>query len=1283
VKSRFSAPDVRAMVRDLRGRVIGRRVVNVYDIDSKTYLIKLAVPGESEKVVLLLESGIRFHSTKYDRDKSDMPSGFSMKLRKHIRAKRLEDVAQLGVDRVVDFRFGSGDNCNHIILEMYAGGNIILTDDKYEILALLRTHKFEENVATAVKELYPIEHATTMLSDESSGALGTGGLTARSSPAELLGWLEGQGKALLKEGDKKKARKLTLKLVLMNRGSGLAAYGSEIIHHCVLWAGLEPGRKAVSSEPLSEAEATRLVLSMEEAARLYRALDTPGQPGFIAHRGLVTLEDGTSVPKYDDVLPLALLQHQTETGQAQGGAQGGVGAEKGLSEWPSFDEAVDEYFKKVEEQKLVVAADSAESAIKQRVEKIRADQHSRLEALAQAEHKAMRKAQLLEQRFKDVDKVLLVLNSALESGVGWDALSDYVAAQQEAGNPFALMVHQLRLETSTVVVLLEDDEASSSEPAAAVELALDKSAMANAREMFAAMKAARLKKEKTEVAALRVVEVAEKQSLDALKQHHSKRELKAVRKAYWFEKFNWFITSENYLVLAGKDAQQNDLLVKKYLQTGDAYVHADLHGAASCVLRNKDPKGLTPLSPLALHEAGCMTVCRSQAWKSKMMASAWWVHAHQVSKTAPTGEYLSTGSFMIRGKKNFLASVPLEMGLAVLFKVGEEFVAHHLDERRERTLADQPENEAANPAERSCDKGRDKSSDRGSERAGPGQGKVVESVVKVEEKASKQQRREQRDLKLAQAQADAASSKDRSAQEEVQEEVQEEDQEGDQDEAESGAGQDQAAQAEDGPPQDEDGSSEGSGAGGNQENGLEESPREGAAQGLQPEGPRDEPCEAGGRSQGQDASQNTSSSSFVTPRERKLMKKRGVSLEQLRAEEAQRRADAPAAEPQQAKAAAEAEKTKAEKAKSEAAKAGSRGLAPNEVKGSKVEARESGKRGKKGKAKRVAAKYRDMDEEDLEMHRIAVGHAKLEVSDEEEGGSEAVPGTGSAEERKRREEQIQTLLRGDQSAALASLPARVASVLSSLEAQGFLGLQELDAFELRGLGALGEAQGLAAVHAFKDADLKRIGNKSGLLSGIMRRLTRDRPDPPSGEGGCGGGEGGGGEGSREGGGGEGEGDDQGLDAGKSESSRAHKRRMEAEMKKLLEEEGFMEAAPGSEGHAASAGSYVAELNQLTGLPRSTLGAADELLFAVVVCAPYASVAKYKYRCKLTPGVGKKGKAGKQALELFCRMKECTGREKDLLKMVSDNEVVQTIIGDVKVQSSRWVGIARVFIHCVN
>lgn len=84
----------------------------------------------------------------------------------------------------------------------------------------------------------------------------------------------------------------------------------------------------------------------------------------------------------------------------------------------------------------------------------------------------------------------------------------------------------------------------------------------------------------------------------------------AVRKSYWFEKFHWFITTENYLVVGGRDMQQNEQLVKRYLKPGDAYLHADIHGAASCILKNKDPKGLAPLSPLALQEASCMTVCR-------------------------------------------------------------------------------------------------------------------------------------------------------------------------------------------------------------------------------------------------------------------------------------------------------------------------------------------------------------------------------------------------------------------------------------------------------------------------------------------------------------------------------------------------------------------------------------------------------------------------------------------------------------------------------------------------
>lgn len=47
-------------------------------------------------------------------------------------------------------------------MELYANGNIILTDGNYGILALLRSHQFEEDVAIKVNEIYPMAFATSM-----------------------------------------------------------------------------------------------------------------------------------------------------------------------------------------------------------------------------------------------------------------------------------------------------------------------------------------------------------------------------------------------------------------------------------------------------------------------------------------------------------------------------------------------------------------------------------------------------------------------------------------------------------------------------------------------------------------------------------------------------------------------------------------------------------------------------------------------------------------------------------------------------------------------------------------------------------------------------------------------------------------------------------------------------------------------------------------------------------------------------------------------------------------
>lgn len=119
--------------------------------------------------------------------------------------------------------------------------------------------------------------------------------------------------------------------------------------------------------------------------------------------------------------------------------------------------------------------------------------------------------------------------------------------------------------------------------------------------------------------------------------------------------------------------------------TGDLYVHADLHGATSVIIKN--PTG-QPVPPKTLNEAGCMAVSYSAAWEARIVTSAWWVHHSQVSKTAPTGEYLTTGSFMIRGKKNFLPPCYLIMGFGFMFKLDETCIENHLNERRVRTVED-------------------------------------------------------------------------------------------------------------------------------------------------------------------------------------------------------------------------------------------------------------------------------------------------------------------------------------------------------------------------------------------------------------------------------------------------------------------------------------------------------------------------------------------------------------------------------------------------------------------
>lgn len=123
---------------------------------------------------------------------------------------------------------------------------------------------------------------------------------------------------------------------------------------------------------------------------------------------------------------------------------------------------------------------------------------------------------------------------------------------------------------------------------------------------------------------------------------------------------------------------QSELLYRRYLNKGDIFIHADLEGALPIVVKNRPGNPDAPISPSTLSQAGTMCVSTSAAWDSKAVMSAWWVNANQVTKTAASGGgILPTGSFEVKGEKNFLAPSQLVLGFAILFQVSQESVRNH------------------------------------------------------------------------------------------------------------------------------------------------------------------------------------------------------------------------------------------------------------------------------------------------------------------------------------------------------------------------------------------------------------------------------------------------------------------------------------------------------------------------------------------------------------------------------------------------------------------------------
>jgi predicted ribosome quality control (RQC) complex YloA/Tae2 family protein len=135
-----------------------------------------------------------------------------------------------------------------------------------------------------------------------------------------------------------------------------------------------------------------------------------------------------------------------------------------------------------------------------------------------------------------------------------------------------------------------------------------------------------------------------------------------IRKVDWYDKYHWILTSDGLLSIGGRDAKQNEKIVRKYLTDNDIFMHADIAGASVFIIKCD---GKIP-SEKSLYEVATLAACYSRGWREGFGSlDVFWVYGRQVSKKAPAGEYLGLGSFMIYGEKNYLKNIKLELALGV------------------------------------------------------------------------------------------------------------------------------------------------------------------------------------------------------------------------------------------------------------------------------------------------------------------------------------------------------------------------------------------------------------------------------------------------------------------------------------------------------------------------------------------------------------------------------------------------------------------------------------------
>jgi predicted ribosome quality control (RQC) complex YloA/Tae2 family protein len=474
-----------------------------------------------------------------------------------------------------------------VFLEFFASGNIILTDKELKILVLFRSvTQGDGQEEQRVGLLYSLGNRQNY-----------GGIPPLSKERLREALQRSADTADDVQAAERRQKKKTADTLRKTLAVSITEFPPILVDHVMRATEFDSTLKPAEILK-NEALVDHLMRSLQEAQRVVQDITgSKTSKGYIiAKRGnedLSSTDTGViqdeKYPKnliYNDFHPFRPRQFEDDPSCI-------------FLEFDGFNKTVDEFFSSIEGQKLEARLHEKESVAKRKLEAARNGHGQRVGALQEVQELNSRKASAIEANVERVQEAMDAVNGLIAQSMDWIEIGKLIELQQKRHNPVAAIIKlPLKLHENTITLLLAEEEfdgdsdcdyttdsdvsdSESEQPndsktaktdnRLSIDINLGISPWSNAREYYDEKRSAAVKEQKTLQSSAKALKSTEQKIAQELKKglKQEKAVLRPLRQQMWFEKFIWFFSSDGYLVLGGRDAQQNEILYKKYLRKGD------------------------------------------------------------------------------------------------------------------------------------------------------------------------------------------------------------------------------------------------------------------------------------------------------------------------------------------------------------------------------------------------------------------------------------------------------------------------------------------------------------------------------------------------------------------------------------------------------------------------------------------------------------------------------------------------------------------------------------------